>query len=174
MVQRLLEALGLGGEAPASRGTLHARLRGHLRDLGEDRVEYLTAFAGLLARAAFGDSEISAAEEAAMARCLEERAGLSRGEAELVADVARQAAETLYGVEDYLLTRAFNEHASDADKEAILDCLYEVVGADGAIPSAEDDEIKRIGKALLVPHSKILEIRARHREHLTILRDLPG
>ena len=101
-------------------------------------------------------------------------APLARGEAGLVAEIARQATQSLYGVEDYLLTRAFNEHASDTDKEALIDCLYEVVGADGEIPSAEDDEIKQIGKALLVPHSRILEIRARHRDRLTILRDLPG
>jgi uncharacterized tellurite resistance protein B-like protein len=174
-VHRLLEALGLGGAAPpASKGTLCARLHAELRHLGNDRVEYLAAFAGLLARAAFGDSEIAPAEEAAMARCLEERAHLSREEAELVADIARQAAQTLYGVEDYLLTRACNEHATPDDKEGLLDCLYEVVGADGSIPSPEDDEIKRIGKALLVPHSRILEIRARYRDRLTFLRDLPG
>jgi len=175
MVQRLLDVLGLGREAPpASKGTLHAKLHARLAELGEARVEYLTAFAGLLARAAFGDSEISPAEEQAMVDCLRDRAGLADAEAELVADVARKAAETLYGVEDYLLTRAFNEHAADVDKEILLDCLYTVVGADGTIPSAEDDEIKRIGKALLVSHTKILEIRSRYRDRLAILRDLPG
>ena len=175
MVERLLEALGLGREAPpASKGTLYAKLHARLGDLGPDRVEYLTAFAGLLARAAFGDSEISPAEEQAMVDCLRDRTGLSDLEAELVADIARKATETLYGVEDYLLTRAFNAHGADADKEILLDCLYTVVAADGTIPSAEDDEIKRIGKAILVPHAKILEIRARYRDRLAVLRDLPG
>ena len=174
MVQRLLDAIGLGREAPPeSRGTLYAKLHRRLADLGAERVEYLTAFAGLLARAAFGDSEISPAEEQAMVDCLRDRAGLSDVEAELVADVARKAAETLYGVEDYLLTRAFNEHAADVDKEILLDCLYTVVAADGTIPSVEDDEIKRIGKALMVPHSQILDVRARFRDRLAVLRGLP-
>jgi hypothetical protein len=60
------------------------------------------------------------------------------------------------------------------DKEILLDCLYTVVAADGRIPSAEDDEIKRIGKALLVPHSKILQIRTNYRDRLTVLSDLPS
>jgi uncharacterized tellurite resistance protein B-like protein len=175
MVQRLLDAIGLGREAPPERrGTLYVKLRSRLAELGGDRVEYLTAFAGLLARAAFGDSEVSPAEEQAMADCLRDRAGLSDLEAELVADIARKAAETLYGVEDYLLTRTFNEHAADVDKEILLDCLYTVVGADGTIPTSEDDEIKRIGKALLVPHAKLLEIRSHYRDRLAILRGLPG
>jgi uncharacterized tellurite resistance protein B-like protein len=174
MVQRLLDALGLGREAPpASKGTLYAKLHARLGDLGAERVEYLTAFAGLLARAAFGDSHVTAAEEQAMVDCLRDRAGLSAVEAELVADIAREAAESLYGVEDYLLTRAFLEQATDADKQILLDCLYTVVSADGTIPSAEDDEIKRIAKAILVPHAKVLEIRSRYRDHLAVLRDLP-
>lgn len=175
MVQRLLEALGIGRDAPPKeKGTLFARLHERLADVGEARLEYLTAFAGLLARAAFGDSDVSPAEEQAMMECLRDRAGLDEADAELVAEIARRATETLYGVEDYLLTRSFNEHAADVDKEILLDCLYTVVAADGTIPAAEDDEIKRIGKALLVPHAKILQIRSSYRDRLAILRDLPS
>ena len=114
-----------------------------------------------------------AAEEAAMAECLRDRVGLAETEAQLVAEIARGAAERLAGVEDYLLTRGFNERATAEEKEALLDCLYAVAGADGTISRAEDDEIKQIANALLVPHRRVMDIRAGYRDQLGILRDLP-
>jgi len=175
MVLRLLEVLGITHDAPpTSKGTLHARLAAQLGRLGASRVEALTAFAGLLARAAFGDSNVSPAEKDAMAVCLREQAALRETDAELVADIACQAAEALNGVEDYLLTRAFNDHAGEAEKCALLECAYAVAAADGLITDAEDEEIKRIAKALLVPRTELLRIREPYRDRLAVLRDLPG
>lgn len=171
----LLRALGIGGSAPpARRGEVHDRIHDELPRLGEERVEYLAAFAGLLARAAFGDSKISDREEEAMCVCLRDRTSLAEADAALVAHIARNETEALGGVEDYLLTRAFNERATVAEKEALLDCLYVVAAADGTVAVAEDDEIKQIGSALLIPHSRVMDIRSRHREQLEILRDLPS
>lgn len=175
MVLRLLEALGIGhGQPVPTHGSLHAQIQAQLGRLGAERVEALTAFAGLLARAAFGDSEISPAEQLALTECLRERAGLADEDAELVAEIARGATEGLCGLEDYLLTRSFNEHATIAEKCALLDCAYAVAAADGSITDAEDEEVKRIAKALLVPPSDLLRIREPYRDRLAILRDLPG
>src|SRR5215468_10116328 len=121
----LLRSLGLTRDhPPPNRGTIHDRIHAELDTLGEERVEYLAAFAGLLARAAFGDSEISPAEERAMERVLREQMGLDPGEAHLVAEISRNAMQALGDVEDYLLTRAFNERASLAEKESLIDSLY--------------------------------------------------
>ncbi len=171
----LLKALGIGGDAPpAHKGEIHDRIHAELPRLGEERTEYLAAFAGLLARAAFGDMEISAEEDRAMQACLRDTVGLDDSDAELVAHIARNAAEALGGVEDYLLTRAFNERAQREEKELLLDCLYRVAAADGTVSVAEDEEIKQIGAALLIPHSRVMEVRGRHRDALEILRGMPG
>lgn len=171
----LLKALGIHGDRPPEKkGEVHDRIHAELPRLGEERVEYLAAFAGLLARAAFGDLEISSEEEAAMERCLRENTGLSEKDAELVAHIARNAAEAMGGVEDYLLTRACNERATPQEKEVLLSCMYTVAAADGTVSSAEDEEIKQIGAALMIPHARVMDVRSEHREQLEILRDLPS
>lgn len=175
MVSSLLKAIGIHGDGPPSnKGEVHDRIHAELPRLGEDRVEYLAAFAGLLARAAFGDMEISAPEERSMETCLRDPAGLDQHDASLVAHIAKNAAEALGGVEDYLLTRAFNERATPAEKETLLDCMYTVAAADGTVTIAEDEEIKQVGTALMIPHGQIMDIRAKHRDQLEILRDLPS
>lgn len=172
----LLEALGIRrrrSAPPEGRTTLQARLEERLSHLGPERVETLAAFAGLLARAALGDDELSPAEERAMAEHLRERTALDATEAELVADLAREAAESLAGLEDHLLTRSFNAHASAEEKEQLIDCLYAVAAADGLVTGGEDEEIKQIARALLVPHSRVMDIRSRYRDRISVLRGLP-
>ena len=172
---RLLRALGVSGDGPPTKkGEVHDRIHAELPRLGEERVEQLAAFAGLLARAAFGDMTISAPEEAAMEECLRTTAGLDNQDSELVAHIARNAAETLGGVEDYLLTRAFNDTASPEEKESLLECLYEVAAADGLVSTAEDEEIKQIGAALMIPHSRVIEVRSKYSDKLEILQGLPS
>lgn len=171
----LLKALGIQGDGPPTKkGEVHDRIHAELPRLGEERVEYLAAFAGLLARAAFGDLTISPAEEQAMETCLREKAGLDQKDAELVAHIAQNAAEALGGVEDYLLTRACNERATPEEKEVLLSCMYTVAAADGTVSIAEDAEIKQIGSALMIPHARVMDVRATHRDQLEILRDLPS
>lgn len=171
----LLKALGISGDAPPTKkGEVYDRIHQELPRLGEDRVEYLAAFAGLLARAAFGDMHITGEEERAMEACLEDPAGLEPKDAALVAHIAKNAAEALGGVEDYLLTRAFNERATPDEKVALLDCLYRVAAADGTVSVAEDEEIKQIGSALLIPHSRVMDVRSGHKDRLEILRGLPS
>jgi uncharacterized tellurite resistance protein B-like protein len=170
----LLRALGIRGDGPpTNKGEVHDKIHAELPRLGEERVEQLAAFAGLLARAAIGDMQISDEEEHAMEACLRDPAGLDERDAGLVAHIAKNAAEALGGVEDYLLTRAFNERATPSEKEVLLECLYVVAGADGTVSIAEDDEIKRIGSALLIPHGRVMEIRMRHRDQLEVLRNMP-
>jgi uncharacterized tellurite resistance protein B-like protein len=172
---QLLQSLKLTRAHPQpNKGTIHARIHAELASLGEQRVEYLAAFAGILARAAFADSEISPEEERAMAQFLRERTGLDDKEADLVVEIAHHAMQLLGDVEDYLLTRAFNDLATGEEKEALIDCLYSVTGADDLVSGAEDQEIKLIAKALMIPHGRVMDIRARHRERISVLRNLPS
>lgn len=171
---RLLEKIGLTAsrETREKSGTIHSRLRLQLAHLGGERLEYLAAFAGLLARAAHGDSEVSPAEQRALARLLREHAGLPDAEARLVADIAAHETEALSGIENHLLTRAFNEHAAPDQKQALIECLYAVTAADRMVSDAEDREIRRIASALLVPRSTLMAIRSRYRDDLEVVQKM--
>jgi hypothetical protein len=117
-IRRILAALGLGGGAPP--GPEHgflARVRRELNELGAERVEFLAAFAGQLARVALADATLSKEEEASIARLLRERAHLDKSDARLIVDLMHHEAETLRGLQHHLLNRAVNERATAASSQ---------------------------------------------------------
>jgi uncharacterized tellurite resistance protein B-like protein len=173
-IRRLLSVLGLQADQPPS--PEHSFLAGvhrQLEKLGTDRVEYLAAFAGQLARVAMVDSVLSETEEKSIARLLQTHTVLKPRECQLVVQLMHHEAETLKGKHNHLLNRAFTRHASMQDKEQLVDSAYAVAAADEQISDAEDQEIRRIAAAILLPHKTLMDIRSRHREHLEILTILP-
>lgn len=173
-VRKLLSILGLQqDETPRPEHAFLARVHRQLTRLGTDRVEYLAAFAGQLARVALVDSVLSDTEETSIARLLEARTELKRQECQLVVQLMHHEAETLKGKQNHLLNRAVNRHASSEDKERLVDCLYAVAAADDRVSDEEEQEIRRIAGAILLPHKTLMDIRAHYREHLEILTLLP-
>jgi uncharacterized tellurite resistance protein B-like protein len=170
-VRHLLDALGLGGgEAPPSEHKFLARVHRELGKSGRGRLEYLAAFAGQLARVALADAELSKTEEVSILRLLRERAHLSRDEAKLVVDLIHHEAETLKGLQNHLLNRAVNEHATRKEKEELVDCLYAVAAADASISNVEDREVRRVAGALMIPQKTFAAIRSRYGDCLEVMR----
>jgi len=170
-MRRILEMLGLaGGEPRTPQHEFLARVRRELGRLGPDRVEYLAAFAGQLARVALADSTLSKDEEASISRLLRERAHLDKADVHLVLDLIRHESETLRGLQNHLLNRAVNECATAEQKLDLVDCLYAVAAADGSIANLEDREIRRVATALLVPHKDLMAVRSRYKDRLEVMR----
>lgn len=170
-IRYVLEVLGLTGAEPPP--PEHEFLRGVYRELdklGPDRVEYLAAFAGQLARVALADSILSPEEEASIARLLRDRSRLEEADVRLVLDLIRHEADTLRVLQHHLLNRAVNECASPEQKLDLIDCLYAVAGADGSIADVEDQEIRLVAHAILVPHNELMTIRARYKDRLEVMR----
>ena len=170
-LRRLLTTLGLraGAPAPDADPFLH-QLQAQLERLGAGRLEYLAAFAGQLARVAGSEGGISAAEAAAMTTQLGAQQRLGAEHAAVVVDLLTHELETLRGVQPHLLTRALNAQATPEEKQVLLDSLYAVAAADHLVSLVEEQEIRRIAAALLVPHSVLMTIRGRYRERLEALR----
>jgi uncharacterized tellurite resistance protein B-like protein len=171
---RLLTTLGLraDGPPPQARPFL-VRLQQELGRLGAERLEYLAGFAGQLARVASAEGGISPDEAAAMAAQLTTVGGLAAPEASVIVDLVRHEFETLRSVQAHELGRAINDHASADEKLALVDCLYAVAAADHLVSDVEEQAIRRIAEALLVPHRVLMEIRARYRDRLEVLQALP-
>jgi uncharacterized tellurite resistance protein B-like protein len=173
-IRKLLSALGLQqDQAPPPEHAFLALVHRQLKRLGTDRIEYLAAFAGQLARVALVDSVLSKTEEESIVRLLRTRTELERGECQLVVQLMHHEAETLKGKQNHLLNRAFNRHASDQDKEQLVDSLYAVAAADDRVSDEEEQEIRRVAAAVLLPHKSLMEIRSHYREYLEVLDLLP-
>lgn len=170
-LRRLLTAIGLQGNAVETEGDpFLRRLHDQLQRMGPERLEYLAGFAGQLARVAHADDEISAAEAAVIKERLTAHAGLTAAEAGVVLDLLRHEFEVLRSVQNHLLNRAINAHASQADKETLIDCLYAVAAAEHLVSDIEEREIRRIADAVLISHRALIEIRSRYRDHLEVLQ----
>jgi uncharacterized tellurite resistance protein B-like protein len=173
-IRKLLSVLGLqADQPPPPQHAFLARMHEQLARLGTDRVEYLAAFAGQLARVALVDSVLSETEEKSIARLLEKHTELSRSECQLVVQLMHHEAETLKGKHNHLLNRAFNRHASSQDKAQLIDSAYAVAAADDRISDEEEQEVRRIAAAILMTHKELMDIRSRYREHLDLLKLLP-
>lgn len=172
-LRSLLTRLGLQSQgAPAEADPFLRALHAQLQRLGPERLEYLAGFAGQLARVAEAEDGISTSEAAIIAAQLGAHGGLASAEAELVVELLREQFEVLRTVQNHLLNRAVNAHASAEEKETLIDCLYAVAAADRLVSDVEEAEIRRIADALLIPHSALMEIRGRYRDRLEVLQKL--
>lgn len=173
MTGSLLRRLGIRvAEAePAEAGFLDA-VEERLRAMPTARAQLVAAFAGLLARVAYADEEISDEEGARIDDLVAAHSGLSGEESKAVTAIVRNRMVALRGAENHRLTRRFNEVADDEARRHLIDCLYAVATADDLVTHVEDREVRRIGDALLVPASEVLAIRSRYREKLEELQAL--
>lgn len=173
----ILRFLGLGGASPShpSADTQTVRkIVASLDAMAPEQARYVAAFAFLLCRVARADLHISAEEAAAMERLVMEKGGLTEEQSVLVLQIAKSQ-EALFGsTEDFLVTREFNKIATREQKLAVLDCLYAVSAADDSISTVEDNEVVRIGAELQLPREEVVAARGRYREHLAVLKNLPG
>lgn len=168
----LLKFLGLGSanHDPQLRSRLAVAVHERLQYLPHERARFVAAFAGLLMRVAYADRQISQAEGVTLRRLLAAQAGLSADEARTVADIATRQATSSDGIDYALLTRAFNEVASDTEKERLIDCLYAIATAEGSVSVAEDEEIRAVSHALLLSHEQFIAIRHRYKEQLAVIQ----
>lgn len=170
-LRRLLTSLGLEASGPKpDADPFLRRLQEQLRQRGPERLEYLAGFAGQLARVAQVDDGISAAEATQISAQLCEHGHLTPEEARVVVDLLRHQFGVLRGVQPYMLNRAINAHAAPAEKQTLIDCLYRVAAADHLVSDVEEQEIRRIANALLLPHSVLMDIRARYRDRIEVLQ----
>ena len=172
----ILEVLRIGPARPAAeeRGGTDTvkRIVAELESLPAERARFLAAFAYVLSRAAHADSRITAEETDAMREIVQKLGHLSPAQAVLVVEIAKHQAQLFGGTENYLVTREFREVATDAQRLELLDCVFAVAAADGAISSIEESQAGQIARELGFTQPEYASALAVHAEHRTVLRSL--
>ncbi len=164
----LLRFLGLEREAkpaPSESETIR-EISSQLDALPADEARHLASFAYVLARIANADLEVDASEVAEMERIVQAIAGLSESQAALVVQIAKSQAIHLGGTDNYVVTREFRRHATQAQRGELLGCLYAVAAADGTITGAETTEILQIAEELGFTRQEANAYRSRYRDKL--------
>lgn len=171
----LLDWLGLGDDsAPGAEATeVVSRIGAVLEALPPDRARVLAAFAYLLGRVAHADTVVSKEETQTMQRLLREVGGLPDDQAMAAVAIARQQSLAHRGTEDFRVSQEFAAIATEADRQALLRCLFAVSASDDSVVTAEDNEIRRITQELKIPHAEFVAARAAVRDRLAVLRREP-
>lgn len=170
----IFEFLGLSGKVSdrASSDDVESirRISKKLDELEPHRARYIAAFAYLLGRVANADREISSEEDTAMEEILIEKGNLPKEQSVMAIEIAKRQNRLFGHVENFLVTREFNELASREQKLELLDCMFAVCASDKLITTAEDNEIRQIASELLLEHREFIDIRSKYREFLGFLK----
>ena len=150
------------------------RIAEALDHLEPDAARYVATFAYVLARVAHADWEISEVERSAMRRLAKQTMGLAAEQARLVVEIATGQALELGAHEYYTVTRRFRELSNREQRLALLECLFAVAAADENVSTAENNEISKIASELGLTPPEVTAARAAVRQHLAVLRGLPG
>jgi uncharacterized tellurite resistance protein B-like protein len=167
----ILEWLGLAPAAPrAAEGEVVRRIVAELESMEPAQARLLALFAFLLARVANVDLEISADETREMERIVETHGGLRPAQAALVVEIAKAENRLLGPTHNFVVAREFRDLAGEEQKRALLDCLFAVAAADGAVSVAEEEEIRVVSRALLLDEADYLSIRSGYKHLRAVLK----
>jgi uncharacterized tellurite resistance protein B-like protein len=131
-------------------------------DTAADREQALrVATALLLVEVARADYEDDRAEDAAIVAALRQFFSLDEPEVRALLEEARREAD--YAVELQQFTRRLHEQLSLAEKQRMVEMLWQVALADQHLDKHEDYIVRKIAELLYVPHADIIRIRNRVR-----------
>ena len=94
-----------------------------------------------------------------MKLCLTDQFSLAGKELTLLFEVVEEQA--LQGFDFYEVTAEINRIVSYNDRIHLMECLFEVCIADGEMAHEEAEEVRRITKALRIPHKIFIEYKVR-------------
>lgn len=123
-------------------------------DISEHRLRQLCLAAGLLARVAWVDADISDEEKKTIATVLSKSWGLAKLQARLVADIS--CARTMKGLDYFRLARSFFECTTLDERRSFLKCLFAVANASEKTSHDEIEEIRRIAESIKLQHKDFI------------------
>lgn len=127
----------------------------------EGTHEIHLAAAALLMEIARADSTIDDRERQAVVSSLRRAFDLSEAELEATASLAITTTDEAEDL--YQFTRLVNDNYRAGEKQALVEDLWRVAWADGAVDKFEEHFIRRIAGLIHVPHSAFIQAKQRAR-----------
>ncbi len=128
-------------------------------NLPEERLYFICLVGTMLAAVAHVDDHFDPNEKKALKRCLGEQFSLKGKELTLLFEVVEEQARQ--GFDFHEVATELNRVASYNDRIHLMECLFEISIADGNMAHEEAEEVRRISKALRIPHKTFIEYKVR-------------
>ena len=123
--------------------------------LDEDQLYFLCLLGTLLASVAEVDEKFEESEKKALKKVLAERFEFNNQEWRLLFEVLETQAKQGFDFDEVI--REFNRLTTYNDRLHFVDCFFAIGAADGDLSYEETEEIRRITKAMRVPHKYFIE-----------------
>jgi len=123
--------------------------------LSEGEIRKLCLAAGLMAKVAWIDKEISREEKESIKDILVRAWGLSGEQAALVRDIS--LSRVVKGLDYPRLARSFFESTTAAERSSFLQSLFQIANASGKTSHGEIEKIRIIAKSLKVSHQDFID-----------------
>ncbi|MGE0474420.1 MAG: TerB family tellurite resistance protein [Nitrospirales bacterium] len=135
--------------------TMELRAKGMTIDLDDTVIRKLCLAAGLMARVAGVDHEISPEEMQVMQEVLKTTWTLSDSEAKLVSEISHH--RVFRGLDGVRLVKEFNRHTTRTERKEFLACLFQVANAANATSYDEIEEIRSMAKGMELTHQDFID-----------------
>jgi len=140
--------------------------RGETLDIPKEKLRTLSLAGGVMAQISQANPQVTDEERDVIVRVLQEKWGLSRGEAEVVAEVA--VSEHATQLDRYRLAREFASDLPHEDAISFVDVLFAIATADGKASVDEIEEIRQIAGSLKLFHKEFIEAKLRVPKELRV------
>jgi uncharacterized tellurite resistance protein B-like protein len=154
---------------PEASALLIETVKRHMPDADPDVVAIVGAVAGLLARVAYADLELSESELDEIRHQLGNVEGFEKPGIEAVCELVREHSQALgvEGIQTY--TRVLYDETSRALRIEVLDVLLDLAAADGRVTLDETNLLRRITTSLGLSDADYQVSQERYRKKLSVL-----
>jgi len=129
---------------------------------GDDQHPIALATAALLVEVVRLGGEIKPEEHQAALRAVRGRFGLTEAEAETLLELAEDQARE--ATDHYQFTSLINKSFSPAQKQQVVELMWQVAYADGELSAYEQHVIRKLADLLYVPHRAYIAAKLRARD----------
>lgn len=135
-------------EAKEQYSSLHYKVEKYFPDCNEREIIIATCVAGLCARVAYVDLDITDDEVDKLISVLKDWTRMPENSVKNIGNMAVEEMKELSGLENHLYATPLNDVLDKREKLELLTALFALAAADGSVSNKESEEIRLITRAL--------------------------
>ena len=143
---------------------LRSAKRGHKINLPDDEIYHICLLGTLLASVAQVDDIFEDVEKDALKNVMQKIFSFSKQELEILLEVIEEQAR--HGFDFHEVATETNQIIPYKERLQLIDCFFAIAAADGRISHEESEQIRKITKAMYIPHQAFKESKMKALEGL--------
>ena len=158
------------GEKVEQISQLQKKLDEQFHAIDDDVLSTCACYAGLLAKVAYADLEISEVEITKMKKILSSLTHLNNETINVIVEIAINDMNELSGIEDHFYTQGLTNTLSEKEKSDLLIALFALAATDEDVAEAEVESIRSIATGLNLGRPHFVAAKAQFKEFLAALK----